>query len=151
MRLIFALTFGCVLASTAWTKDLCIQIDSGTYSGSELILKKVNLGAGKVGPIYGYLARWDVGALEYYSHYPVSGHAMSSTRHQLAIGLSLHTAAIAPQGGYSVNAGDDTSINLICVPGADGVVNVLDGCACYFDGAYVSAHVVDCDAVPPIP
>jgi hypothetical protein len=42
-------------------------------------------------------------------------------------------------------------INLGCSPGADGKIGLVDTCEGFVFEVAATAHVIDCDDVPPIP
>src|SRR5437868_6651872 len=55
-RLLLALALTGIGVSAVCAKDLCIQVDTGSYSGSQIVLKKVKIAPGTAAPLQGYVA-----------------------------------------------------------------------------------------------
>ena len=61
LRTIIALSIVCITASAALARDLCIQIDSGFYAGSQLVLKRAKVTRRSVrarGGLLGQVLAW---------------------------------------------------------------------------------------------
>ena len=145
---VLALALVCTLASPALAKDLCLQLDTGLYAGSHVVLKDVNLGAQKFGPVHGYLARFGVSS--FIQFYPTEGQAMVSSTHNLLLGLMVHEGVLNPDGSADIGF-DAFFMNLRCPPGTDGKINVLDTCDGFVSGAGATGHIIDCHSAPRIP
>src|SRR5262245_62497306 len=83
-----------VLAPPALAKDLCLQADTGGYSGSHILLKDVSLTARKFGPVHGYFARWDYVDHAFRQFFPVDGQAIVSSKHFLILRITMHEILI---------------------------------------------------------
>jgi hypothetical protein len=143
LRTICALTILCLTASAALAKDLCIQIDSGSLAGSNLVLKKAKVTRRSVAPVGGYLARYNAMSNRFDVFWPVYGQSIVNTPGFMAIGLTVQRAGVFSAGTInSVEA--PQSFSMDCNPGADGRINAPDYCSTYINGTGVSTHVVDC-------
>jgi len=139
-----------VLAPPALAKDLCLQADTGGYSGSHILLKDVSLSARKFGPVHGYFAAWDPVDHAFRQFFPVDGQAIVSSSHNLILGLTMHEILIRSDAS-SFEALRLFAINLACVPGPNGKIGLLDECRGYIFEKPTMGHVISCHDVPLIP
>jgi hypothetical protein len=145
LRTIVALTLVRITASAALAKDLCIQLDSGLYAGSQLVLKKARVTRRSTAPLQGYLARYSFSSLM-----PLYGQSVVNTAGLMAFGISFQNAYVGP-GSAGDSSGSPHWISMTCFPGTDGTINRLDVCNPRVDGTVTDAHVVDCGPETSIP
>src|SRR5690242_13677479 len=93
--LALALSFATVSAAVA---DVCIQIDSGSYSGSQIVLKKAKLKPRTTGALQGYLAQFNSSTLAFDQFYPVDGQFVVASSGEGALGLGFHQVDVGPTG-----------------------------------------------------
>ena len=141
----------CAVVPTAMAKDLCIEIDSGTFTGSMIVLKKVKLAPQSFGPVHGYFALFNTTFSLFSFFSPVVGQTIVSSDRNLVVGLSLLPGTIAGNGAVATG-GAISPISLTCLPGADGKIGVSDTCNVFVVSAgNVLAHTIGCKDAPPIP
>jgi len=138
------------MASAALARDLCIQVDSGSYAGSQLVFKKARVTRRSVAPAQGYLASYSPGVNSFTSFTPLYGQSVVNTAGSMAIGVTFQSAQVGP-GSSGSGSSPPQWISMDCSPGADGRVDVPDPCNAYISGASVNAHVVDCIPEARIP
>src|SRR5262245_13559288 len=114
-RTVLALTLTFLGASAACAKNLCFQFNSGPIAGSQLVLKKMKLGRGNVGPIQGYLARYEGGPNGINAYSPVYGQSAVNDEGDVVMAISLHLVNVY-SGGYSLGS-DVTPVNAVCDSG----------------------------------
>ena len=143
----FALT--CILVPVALAKDLCVQVDQGFYAGSVIALKKVKLGPGSFGPVHGYFARFFLSGFPEFS--PLDGQSLvSEISGNLVVGVSSYDVISRDTGNFSVGT-SISPINIGCTAGSDGKIGVLDTCTAFVLSEFDGAHIIPCEAAPPIP
>ncbi len=64
-RALLVLALSTLTASVTFAKDLCIQVDSSSFAGSQVVVKKAKLGGRNVAPAGGYLARFSQNSLKF--------------------------------------------------------------------------------------
>ena len=149
LRTIIALSIVCVTASTALAKDLCIQIDSGSFAGSVLVLKKARVTRRSVAPVQGYLARYSAGSFPFFV--PLYGQSVANTTGHVAFGISFQAAFVGP-GGSGNGSGSPQWISMTCLAGTNSTIDVLDSCSpIIINNVSATAHVVECSSAPAIP
>ena len=149
-RVPVALLLIAVTASAGFAKDLCIQLDSGTSAGSQIVVKKAKLGARNVAPASGYLARFSANALAFTSFQTMAGGSLAASNGDLALGMTLYAPSVSAGGG-SGNGTSSTTVNCLCPAGSDHKLNVLDFCNIHLDISFASGHVVDCTDLVAVP
>jgi hypothetical protein len=149
-RAALVLAISCVTASLSFAKDLCIQVDTSSYAGSQVVMKKVKLSHNTAGPIQGYLARYNPATLQFGLFYPIDGQSIVNAIGVIALGIALHDVAVE-SGGSSTGSGPGSALSLSCQPGSDGKLNVLDTCSGFVSGQSAVGHVIPCKDVVPIP
>ena len=125
-RPILALALSCATASAALAKDLCIQLNSGGFAGSHLVLKKAKLGKSAAGTVEGYLARY-AGSPDFF-FYPIYGATIINAAGSFGVGVEVANVYIVGTGGSGSASGSPTVITLNCTPGPDGKLSTLDPC-----------------------
>lgn len=145
----------CTLVPPALAKDVCIQVDAGWNPGSQIVLKRVNLGAQKFAPVHGYYVRYDPSTSAGFIQWnPLDGQAIVASNRNLILGLTLHEIAITNTAAILTHS-RMFPINLGCEPGTDGKIGVLDACTGWFGGSTspvdIEGHIIDCDDALPIP
>jgi hypothetical protein len=135
-------------ASVAAAKDLCIQLNTGTFAGSQLVLKKVKLGKRTFGPLQGYFAIYiPVGGTFLFA--PLHGSSIRNAVGGLALGIEVPDVDIQGTSGIAVGSSSSpTTVNLVCNPGPDGKLDELDPCS---GNAIGGTHVIACPDAMPIP
>jgi hypothetical protein len=147
-RQILALALSCATASVALAKDLCIQLNSGSFAGSHLVVKKAKLGKSAAGPVEGYLARY-VGSPDFFFS-PIYGATIINAAGNIGVGVEVANVNIVGSGGSGSSSGSPTVITLNCRAGSDGKLGVLDPC----DGLAPNAstgHIIPCAEAMQIP
>jgi hypothetical protein len=150
IRTIVALAIVCATASAALARDLCIQIDSGFYAGSALVLKKAKVTRRSVAPVQGYLARYSAGSGTFSSFTPLYGQSVVNMNGHVAFGITLHDAYVSPSG-YGNGSGPPRSISMVCAPQVGTTIRALDPCNTHISGTSVDTHVIDCFPEAMIP
>ena len=150
-RLVLALVLVCSLASAAHAGRFCVQIDEGTYAGSQIVLKRARLAPGNVASLEGYLARYSPSQLGFNEFHAIYGGSIVSSAGTAALSLTFHSVYVV-KGGFGSGTGDPVSMSLVCSPGGDGKLNVLDSCFMRVPGgSQQSSHVVDCVPEAAVP
>jgi len=147
-RTAIALAIVCVTASAAVARDLCIQIDSGFYAGSALVLKKARITRRSVAPVQGYIARYVAGTFSFFT--PLYGQSVVNANGRVAFGITFQNASVTPSGS-SNGSGEPRSISMVCTPGTGTTIRPPDMCSTFIDSTSVNAHVVDCFPEAAIP
>ncbi len=148
-RTALALALCCLTPSLALAKDLCVQVDAGSYAGSHFVLKKCKLARSSTGPLHGYLARYSQATFTYSLFYPIDGESIVNGRGDVALGIALHDAVVSSNGtGTGQNI---IAVNITCQSGSDGKIGVLDPCDGFVGGQSTTGHVIECKGVAPIP
>ena len=147
-RLILALALSCATASVALAKDLCIQLNTGGFAGSHLVVKKAKLGKSTAGPAEGYLARY-AGSPDFF-FYPIYGATIINAAGNVGVGVEVANVNIIGSGGSGSSSGSPTVITLNCYAGADGKLGSLDTCDGLAPNAS-SGHVIPCAEAMQIP
>ena len=147
-RLILAMALSCATASVALAKDLCIQLNSGTFAGSHLVVRKAKLGKAAAGAVEGYLARY-AGSPDFF-FYPIYGATVINAAGTLGVGVEVANVHIVGSGGSGMSSGSPTVITLNCRPGADGKLGALDPCDGFAPNAS-TGHVIPCAEAMQIP
>lgn len=150
LRTIIALAIACVTASAALAKDLCIQIDSGSIAGSQLVLKKAKVTRRSVAPVQGYLARYTAATNSFTSFLPLYGQSVVNTTGHMALGITFQHANVGP-GGSGNGSGTPQWISMTCSPGTNSTIDLLDSCSPIVNDVGVNAHVVGCSPEAAIP
>src|SRR5689334_21651031 len=87
-RLLVVLAFTGIGVSSVCAKDLCIQVDTGSFSGSQIVLRKVRITAGTAAPLQGYFAIYSSGTFSYVEFNPLDGASVvNSAGNVTALGL----------------------------------------------------------------
>jgi hypothetical protein len=144
------LALSTLAASVTFAKDLCIQVDSSIFAGSQVVVKKAKLGARNVAPAGGYLARFSQNTLTFFSFDPMAGQSLVSSTGNLALGMTLYSSGVLPGGG-SANGTGSTIFNCLCNGGTDRKIGILDSCNLFFNTTSASGHIVDCTDVVAVP
>jgi hypothetical protein len=148
-RTFLVLTLSVLTASATLAKDLCIQVDTGGYAGSQIVVKKAKLGARNVGPAGGYMARFDANTLTFDQFQPMAGQSVVDTNGDLALGMMLYDSSVSPNGsGIGTTS---QAVSCLCNGGADRKINILDFCSVVIGPSIANGHIVDCTDVVAIP
>jgi hypothetical protein len=149
IRIVIALSMVCLAASAALAKDLCIQIDSGFYAGSALVLKKARVTRRSVAPVQGYLAKYSASSGGFLFFYPLYGQSVVNSSGAVAFGITLQSAYVGIGSGNASSPAQ--SISMTCSPQAGSTIRPPDSCTTFLSGTSVSAHVIDCFPEAAIP
>jgi hypothetical protein len=150
-RRVLAIAILSIAASAAQAKDVCIQIDSGTFAGSAIVLKKAKVGKGNVAPAQGYVARYSSATFSYFGAQPIHGATVVNVAGtDLALAIEIPPAAVSSGGSFN-GSSSPSRLSMTCSLGADHALNVLDNCGAYLDGSFVSSHVIDCSDALRVP
>lgn len=149
-RAIIALSIVCVTASAALAKDLCIQIDTGGFAGSQLVLKKAKVTRRSVAPVQGYFAKYSAFSNSFFSFVPLYGQSVVNSNGHMALGITFQAAVVGP-GGSGNGTGTPQWISMTCTPGIDTTVSLLDSCSLIINNSSENAHVVGCSSDAAIP
>ena len=68
----------------------------------------------------------------------------------LVVGVSSHDVISRDTGNFSVGT-SISPINIGCTAGSDGKIGILDPCTTFVLSECADAHIIPCDAAPPIP
>jgi hypothetical protein len=134
-------------ASQVAAADLCLQVDSGPFAGSALVFDGTKP---KGGPLNGYMAHYN--GLNYSEFYPLHGQSIVATSdHRVAMGFDRSYVNLNASGptATEITSGID-SVGIICTPGANKKLNVLDSCQGRLagNGTPLVLHVIDCKSAP---
>lgn len=146
-RSMLALGLSFLIPGSALAKDLCIQIDTGVYVGSVMVLKKARVTRHSTAPLQGYLAIY--GASSYYAFQPLHGGSVVNGQGEMVLGMTLQVAEVHATG-TSIGP-SSTVINFTCAPGSNGVVDTLDACSGYAAQNACTGHVIPCLPSAAIP
>lgn len=144
-RSLVAMLLVCLAVSSSDARDICIQLDTGGYAGSQVVLKKARLARRNVNPLSGYLAFYSQSQAAFSTNFPLTGQAIVNPVNQVGLGMTMYSVSVgASSAGSSSSA--NVSLNLVCTMGPDGTLSVLDLCSGSISGQSVASHVVDCSA-----
>jgi hypothetical protein len=106
----------------------------------------------KGGPLNGHLAHYDASTFSYTEFYPLHGQSIvASSDHRVAMGFDRSYVNLNAAGPVAteITSGLD-SLGIICDPGANKKLGVLDPCAGRLVGnaAPINGHVIDCKGAP---
>jgi hypothetical protein len=120
---------------------------------TKLYLKGEDIGPGRASAVHGYYAKFN-GLVGYHSFNPLYGSALSASERVLVLALTKSSARLDATGNGDTGA-TPSVINLDCHPGLDGRIDLGDSCGVFVSddasGNSLSASVINCRDVPPIP
>lgn len=150
-RFALALALVCSLASEVHAMRFCIQLDEGTFAGSQIVLRRARLAPGNVDSLEGYFARYSPSSGKIIQFNPIYGASIVNSAGDAALALTFHDVFVT-QGGRGSGSVGPTTFSISCGPGPDGKLNVLDTCTARNPNVSpVAAHVVDCVPETAVP